>query len=575
MGVKPRGGREGGLYEKLKWFLFFRVIMVTVLLGATLVLQIREQESYSSPALYPLYVLIILTYIVSLLSGFLVHRISNLQGFSFFQFFWDGLFVTVLIYLTGGVESPFAFLYILNIINASILLFRTGAITVATLSSLLYSALILVEAAIIPLPSFFEFLLPEDPVRQREFFFNKIFVNVLAFFCVAYLSGYLSELVREAGEKLVKKEVDYEALEVINKNIVQSIGSGLITVDGDGLITSYNRAAEEITGYRLEDVYMEPVEKIFSHFSPPHVSVMGDGNLSQSVLQTRWDTTFQRSDGREIYLGFSQSFLKNNLGEEIGRIFSFQDLTKLREMQEEVKRSEKLASIGQLAAGIAHEIRNPLASMSGSIQLLREEVDLGPDQKRLMDITLRETDRLNTLIKDFLGFARPPPNSYRQVDLSQTLRETVEVFKTSLRGRDSIVFSLSLPETLFVEMDCEKIKQVFWNLFNNALEAMPDGGRLQVETISSNGLQVNKKIEIRVTDNGVGIDEGELTKIFDPFYTTKEEGTGLGLATVYRIIESHQGSIWVESAKGAETTFIIRLPLRQSSSIEGNGKKNI
>ena len=205
MGVKPSGGREGGLYEKLKWFLFFRLIIATVLLGSTFLLQIREEESYLSPTLDPLYVLIVLTYVVILLSGFLVHRVSNLQRFSFFQFFWDGIFVTGLIYLTGAIESPFAFLYILNIINASILLFRPGAITVATLSSLLYSALILAEASIIPLPSFFEFLLPEEPVPQIEIFFNKIVVNVLAFYCVAYLSGYLSELVREAGEKLVKR----------------------------------------------------------------------------------------------------------------------------------------------------------------------------------------------------------------------------------------------------------------------------------------------------------------------------------------------------------------------------------
>ena len=291
----------------------------------------------------------------------------------------------------------------------------------------------------------------------------------------------------------------------------------------------------------------------------------------------RFEVHFTRSDGKALQLGFSSSLLKDGAGNEIGKILVFQDLTPLKEMEEYVRRMDRLAAIGRLAAGIAHEVRNPLASISGSVQVLKKSLQLNDSDKRLMDIVLSESNNLNQLISNFIQFARPDRQKKELICLKSLVDETLQLFQNSPECRDTIEINYEVGEDIQLEADPRQFKQVLWNLLINATQAMGnDGGEITIRAgyretggspfIPSHHSNASRplssrQVEIIVQDTGCGIDENEQDKIFDPFYTTKEHGTGLGLSIVYRIIEEHGGSISVKSTKAQGTCFTICLPL--------------
>ena len=270
-----------------------------------------------------------------------------------------------------------------------------------------------------------------------------------------------------------------------------------------------------------------------------------------------------------MILGFSLSALKDSSDQEIGSILIFQDLTKLREMEEDLKRADRLAAIGKMAAGIAHEIRNPLASISGSIEILKDELGNAGPNKQLMGIILREVGRLNSLIEDFLLFARPISPGKEKIHLNPLVKEILKMFANSPDFNPQIRLETRYRDDLFIQGDPHQIRQVFWNLFINAAQAMPKGGELLVElSKNSSSLPFSKgqaNGEISISDTGVGIEENEIGKIFDPFFTTKERGTGLGLSIVHSILESYGGKIKVQSQKGIGSVFSVYLPLVEST----------
>jgi two-component system sensor histidine kinase PilS (NtrC family) len=567
IGKGSKAGEESRekIFSRIKWLIFFRVIVTTLLLGAAIIVQLRESQFffYISPSY--LYALIGFTYALTLLYAILLRRLKNLKAFAYAQILGDVLFVTLLIYFTGGIASIFSWVYLLSIFSAGTILYRRGGLLVASASSILYGILLDLDYYGVihpPLGSLYYSL----PTYQGSYVLYLIAVNMMGFYLVAILSSYLAEQIRRKEEELKERIIDYGELERLYKHIVQNIASGLITIDEEGRITSFNRMAEEITGYRLEEVYQEAIDAIFPGIWAWSQSLGGNAEEQWARLRlSRWETRFFKRNGMHLILGFSLSSLKDSMDREIGNILIFQDLTQLREMEEHLKRADRLAAIGKMAAGIAHEIRNPLASISGSIEILKDELGTSSPNQQLMGIILREVGRLNTLIEDFLLFARPIFPGKEKIHLNRLMEEILSMFCNRPDFNPQIRLETCLQDDLYTQGDPHQIRQVFWNLLVNAVQAMPEGGRLRIELKKNSSAPFSSEQsfgEISVGDTGMGIREEDMGKIFDPFFTTKEGGTGLGLSIVHSIVESYRGKISVRSKWGEGTTFAVYLPIQ-------------
>lgn len=550
------------LFSKIKWLMFFRAVVATILLGATAFIQIKENQLFQQLSPQFLYILIVIIYVLTIFYTLLLPRLKHLKAFAYGQLLGDVLFVTILIYLTGGIESIFSWVYLLPIFGASTILYRRGGLFIASASVILYGVLLDLEYYQIILPTGSRLSLSHE--YKGTYVFYLLAMNMLAFYLVALLSAYLAEQLRRKEEELKERITDYSQLEKLYEHIVQNVASGLITVNAQGFITSFNKMAEEITNLKFEEVYQRKMEDLFPGFLlKENLLAFPSGKEGKKSQQGRWETKFQRKDGTVLTLGFSVSPLKDSQDNEIGTIFIFQDLTKIREMEEDLKRADRLAAIGTMAAGLAHEIRNPLASISGSIEILKDEMDGSGQSHKLMDIVLREIGRLDSLIADFLLFARPSSPQKNLVYLNKIVNELLQVISKSPECRPGINFFTKFEEDVYLLGDEQQLKQAFWNLLINALQAMPGGGEINItlRRIFTNDQKEPGQAEIIISDTGVGITESDLDKIFNPFFTTKEQGTGLGLSIVHRIIEGHGGKISVQSRPNKGTIFRLTLPI--------------
>ena len=546
---------------KLNWLMFSRVMIVTFLLGSTLLIDFKDTSRILGPYLISLYVVIGATYALTLIYAFLCRRIKNLVPFAYVQIILDLVYVTLIVYITGGIDSIFSFLYILSIINASILLYRQGGLLIASLSSVCYGACITLEYWGI-LPSLAGLSGRVASYQVRDIIY-MVFINVLAFYATALLSSFLAEQLRRSREELKEREVDIKELEALHHNIVQSIGSGILTQNQKGEITSFNIAAQEITGYEARDVLGFRFDEVF-----PAAAALGDRLQDRSYCGplSRFEINFSKPDGTRLFLGFSTSVLRGKTGNEMGKILTFRDLTAFREMEDRMKRMDRLAAVGQLAAGIAHEIRNPLTSLSGSIQVLRDELHLNDENRRLMEIALSETERLNGLITDFLLFAHPEQGERKSVDASSLVKETLALFANSPECRNGLRITTSITPSLFVLGDKSQLKQAFWNILRNAAQAQPGSGFIHVDLHQALERDdcppgaTGPWVAVAFQDGGDGIPDDIQKKIFDPFFTTKENGSGLGLAITFRIIEQHQGEIGIRSEPHHGTEVFLFLP---------------
>jgi two-component system sensor histidine kinase PilS (NtrC family) len=440
---------------------------------------------------------------------------------------------------------------------------RFGSFIIASISSILYTSLLLLEN--FKIIEYVTTLAPDyitlSPIKSPEIYF-KISSNLAAFYIVAGLSSYLAEQLWKKGEELKEFQVDYEELEAINKNIVQSVKSGLITINKDNLITFLNQSAEDLTGYSLAKAHNKDINEIFNNID------FDADNLGSSI--NRSEFKYLKKEGEELFLGLSLSNLRDAKGNDLGKILIFQDLTKIKEMEEQLKVTDKLAAIGKMAAGIAHEIRNPMASISASIQMLKHELRPDESNKKLMDIILRESDRLNLLITDLLVFAKPTKSAKEIVTLSPIMNDTLELLTHSPIYNANIRITKEFDDDLTIKADSKQLRQVFFNLLINSLEAMQNvSGELKL-TIKKSHYKNDKyyvyddnteHAEIIIKDSGAGIPEGILDRMYDPFFTTKEQGTGLGLAIVYRIIENHNGHIYLNTDVDNGAEFHILLPI--------------
>jgi two-component system, NtrC family, sensor histidine kinase PilS len=546
------------LSSRLQRLMFLRVVVVSLLLGASVFIQVRQTRTYFGDLQTTHYALIASIYFLTFVYVILLKRLKALAQLAYGQLLVDALLVTAIIYTTGGIESIFSFLYMLVIINGSILLYRRGGMIIASVSSILYGTLLDLHyfSMIEPLGS----RLAQPGAYQGAYLFYTVVVNIAAFYVVAFLSSYATEQARKSRVELRAKQADIVKLEALNEWIVQSIGSGLITLDDKGRIISLNPAAEGMFGIVSEAVIAKRAEDVL-----PFVKEHIQGRLNGSKLGQDGfvDLSYQRADGEKLFLRCSISPLNLPEGGHGGHILFFQDMTAMRQIEEEMRKVEGLAMAGQLAAGIAHEIRNPMASISGSIQILKESLDKDNINGRLMDIILREINRLNDLLTDFLLFARPKQAKIEWFDLNDLVLESLDFFRNSGKWVDKIRVHTQFHIPLRMESDPHQVRQVLWNLLLNASEAMPEGGSLYIQTelVESKGGRGGRNTQVKMTirDTGKGFTEEAINLLFTPFFTTKEGGSGLGLAIVKRIVEGLKGRVTGKnhSDGGAEVTILL------------------
>ena len=549
----------------VKALMLGRIIILTLLLTITLVFQVSENRILFLPLTDTFYYFIGLFYLVTIVYALSLRKVKDLYRFAFSQIIIDQFFITALIYFTGGKESFFPITYTFTIIASSTIFYKRGALFSASLSSFLYGLLLLLQL--------YRWINPlgQPYIYEASQIFYSLIIYMATFYIVAFLSSTISEELKKNKRELIQKQVDYNQLEAFNRNIIQSLDSGLLTTDLNGNINFLNRTAEKILNGSGESLKDTSIYRLFPKIGEVLEQVKRKIPESSPDYQ-RYETLLANDDGRKAFLGFSISPLTDPEGSLIGHTLIFQDITQFKEMEEQMKRVDRMAAVGLLAAGMAHEIRNPLASLSGSVQMLKTELNLDDHQRRLMEITLREAERLNALITDFLLYAQPPQTHKILAPIKNIIEETIDLFIHSPSFHDGIrILRPNGQEKIRASIDPDQMKQVFWNLLINAAQSMSKGGKIQVQLGKGKApgdtsfsllsqLKAKEWVKISVTDSGNGIALEEKEKIFEPFFTTKENGTGLGLSIVHKIIENHKGSIKVESEVGRGSTFSIFLP---------------
>lgn len=473
------------------------------------------------------------------------------------QFIIDALLITWLVSRTGDMTSPYITLYIVLIGVSSIFMRPMSTIAVAVLCVLLFISLTLLTVFAV-----LETGTPSVPFGRVA---QIVSFHSFAFLVVGLLASKLAER-QMSGEQLQEATKSLRNLRALHERIIESIRSGLITTDLDGRIFTFNVAAAEITGYKADDMKGRSVFTLFANSDDLRLSAS-----ENAENQVRSEADIITPDGFRVRIGYSIADLFSEENEASGYIITFQDLTQIRSMEESIRRKDRLAAVGRVGAGLAHEIRNPLGAMRGAIQVLESSMPPNSVQTDLMGIVLRESDRLNSIITNFLSYAKPKVGNQVEIDVRDAVNDTVKLLRHSpdVTERHSIVEFLP-PSPIFISADQTQIQQVFWNLARNALQAMPDGGRLKIEV----AFAPNQKARIIFEDTGRGMPPEQVEQLFEPFSTSTTGGTGLGLSIVYQIIRDHNGSINVRSIEEEGTTITIELPLKVSATLETSTDEN-
>ncbi len=530
---------------KLWWLILGRLATALVLLLARAFwIRSTDQQSWNKT-------LQLLAIVAALSIGYsLLHRIS--KNFVFqtrLQFVADVLLVTWLVWTTDVIHSPYTALYIVIISTSSIFLGPRDAVVSSVGCAVAFTGCALAVMA----------GLGDHPARELlgaslSQTIQAVGLFDIAFLVVGLLSARLAERQSRSDVRLIAATQSLANLRALHERIVQSIRSGVVTTDLRGRIYTFNAAAEEITGYKEVEVRGQDASIFFGALGEHR-------NKSLRAAQTggtnpRFEADCLTAEGLRLRLGFTISPLFAETGETTGSVITFQDLTPIRALEESSRRQDRLAAIGRMAASIAHEIRNPLAAMRGSIQMLRTEMDGQSSQTELMEIILRESDRLNRIISDFLTYARPRSITRSSVDVGELLKQTFTLLRHSTEITSAQIIEERIPnDPCPADADAEQLQQVFWNLARNALQAMPEGGTLRAELARNS----NNRLRISFSDTGRGMAPEQVEHLFEPFSSTTG-GTGLGLSIVYQIIRDHGGTINVRSMEGQGTTIMIELP---------------
>lgn len=539
----PAAPPLGDLRRRVNRLLLLRTLVISVVLGLSLWLLVTGEQNPRA-AVWLQSGIIVATYASSIVFGVLLRRGFPPRRVARPMQASDLVVTSLLVYVTGGVQSPYTFLYALSIVGAGALSYRRGAavVTIASLVTVTITSLLAWTHAIdLPMSAQAH---PWD--QSRIDFVRTLGINYAALIGVGALAFIFGDQLEKGAETLATTRKAAADLFTLHQDIIRSLASGLITISPDGTVLTANLAAGEILR-RLPGAMIG--QKIDTLMPSLPALLVGGGDLRRA------DLTLVAGDGHELTVGVTVSPLRDVRDQVVGRVVNFQDLTELRRLEQQSRHSERLVTVGQLAAGIAHEIRNPLASISGSIELLHQAPTASEDDRTLMAIVNREIQRLNVMIGDLLDYANPRPRQSVDFDLAVLVEETLQVARGD-QSFASVEVSADVDKPLPLHADPAKLRQVLWNLLRNAADAASAGGKhVRVTARDDAG-----GATITISDDGPGIDPEQVTHIFDPFFTTKSKGTGLGLSTCHAVVAEHGGRIDVESEVGKGTKMVVRLP---------------
>jgi two-component system sensor histidine kinase PilS (NtrC family) len=519
----------------LAWLVKVRILILTFLLA----IQLAVAHLTPAPLSVRLFVSTILLWFALsifytvLLSFWQEHRLQ-----AALQVLTDLALVSLVVHETGGWDSSLNFLYPLVIIVAGILLPRVWAHLVAALAFILYGTVL--ELNYYGLVKSYCTTHPELKTLQAI-----IFVNLFAYVAIAYLAGLLTTKLRQARVQLRNASGALENLQILHENIIQSISSGLITTGLDGRITLVNSAAQKLLECTPDQLLGKPVDKLF-------LDALPNAESQQTHAEVRFDTTtaFRKTVRVRV------ATLNVPDRGALGYVYALDDLTEIRRLEREVRLQDRLAAVGRLAAAIAHEIRNPLTSIAGSVSMLSGIPEMNAEHRQLLDIVTRESQRLNGIITDFLAYSRGKQYRFEKTDLVPLLEDTLTLMRHRMTAENTgiLIESRFDVREAWTLADGDKIKQVFWNFGENAVRAMRNGGTLKVAIE-----RLKDDWQVSFADTGTGMTSQQMEKIFEPFQSNFEGGTGLGLAVVYQIVQAHEGKVWARSKPEQGTTFVLRL----------------
>ena len=543
------------LRRRLAVHIAVRLLVATVLLGAAVIVSLRNPGALP---VNPFFFLVGLTYALSL--GFIasLRFVDRLTWLVDIHFAIDSIVVSAAVLITGGVESLFTILYMAPIVAASTVQFRRGALQMAGLSTILFIGVVVTQYltanGYLEMPV--EGLMVDKalpPVNVAQY---VVALNAFGFFAVAFLSGSLADRAQLGEAQLEQATEEIADLQAFNQYVLDNLLSGLATADADNRFVTFNRSAMLITGHEGALPIGERAVDVLQ--LPPAFAATLSQDLAR-VRSKRFDYVFRQPQGDSIEIGLSVAALPLPDGSR-GYLYTFQDVTEVRRFEQNARLQQRLAAVGEMAAGIAHEIRNPLASMSGSMQMLKQELPLSTDQAQLMDIVLKESERLNQTIRSFLAYARPQRFSMQRLDLRPIVQETAILLRNSPEVDESHQIDVKLgDEPVFINADESQIRQIIWNLATNGLRAMPGGGALCISAVHDPAAEARRAV-LRVEDQGVGIAPEDVDSIFQPFRGSFGKGSGLGLAIVHRIVTDYGGHIEVQPRAEGGTEFRVSFP---------------
>jgi two-component system sensor histidine kinase PilS (NtrC family) len=531
----------------LTWLVKVRILILMVLL----VIELAVIRLTPSPLpVLPFLTGMVLWFVLSLFFLFLVSVWDEHRLQAILQVLSDLAMVTLVVHVTGGIDSSLNFLYPLVIVVACMLLPRAWGFLSAALAFILFGTILELDYYLL-IPSY------STSHPKLKALQVVIFVNLFAYFAIAYLAGLLMSKLRQVDVQLKDASGALENLQALHENIVQSMSGGVITTSLEGRITLVNRAAQQLLEIPDSELRGRSVADLFQDPLPHFGAARGDAEV-RYVAGNGFRKTFR----------VMVSALNVSERGDLGFVYSFDDLTEIRRLEREVRMQDRLAAVGRLAAAIAHEIRNPLTSIAGSVSMLSDAPALNAEEKDLLQIVIRESDRLNNIITDFLAYSRGKQYRFERANLVPLLEDTLTLLEHRLAAENagiSLERSFAKPEA-WVLADGDKLKQVFWNFCENAVRAMKTkGGKLTVALTER-----ASEWEMSFADTGPGIQPQQTEKIFEPFQSNFEGGTGLGLAIVYQIVQAHEGKVWARSEVGKGTSFVLRLRRLEQAVTGGN-----
>ncbi len=532
--------RNQELLSRLYWSVVIRLVIITLLAGNAIFTYQYKIVFYFAPWVSPLIIILATLYAVSFVELIGLKKSKELVAIAYISSLWDAVFTSVLIVATGGIESIYTFLYLFVALEGGFLLSKKGGFIFSSVSSILYG--LIVDAQFYGLLSTV-ITLPGMSYPGREILFNLV-TYISTTYIVGMLSAFLGNSLLKAKQALSVSSTDLRHLTNLHSIIVNSIDSGLLTLDEHLIINSVNPATTKITGYLPGEIIGKKIDEIVP------------GIQLKAVHRKRNEMAIRKKDDGVIQIGYTASSLHDDTGRQVGTVITFQDLTEMKKMEARLKRADILATAGRFAASVAHEIRNPLASISGAVQLLIEDLKTEREFEKPLELIYRESSRINSLVTEFLTMSKPVTNIQEGVALKEIVDEVFDNVSRTVEFSPLIKLRTSIDGSVLIRADKLKMKQVLLNLISNAIHAIRGAGAIDVDCSIKNDRAI-----ITLKDNGQGMDEHELKLSLEPFWTTTPGGTGLGLPVVQTIVEQHDGVMKISSKKGEGTTVTIKLPM--------------